>query len=535
MSPRPPSLTFSTSYKCSLHSNPDIPESISDNPRIKALLECNDSPLEIERVSLLATEAESSGLLVILKEKINNVQQMLNILLDGQTKVTENLQAAKTLLHPIRSIPDDVLCHIFSFCVHEVYDLLDEDAVHNSLDSRKPPWTLSQVCRSWRRVTLSTASLWRCLSLDFERYREPGNVHLSQFMLGLHIQGARQHQLTIRISSIKDISSHAFIPILLASIPYWKNLRACIPTKSFEVFLTYRGYLESLHYLKVRRALQDKATSPIRIFEMAQSVRVLDISSGLCSGICLPDNGKGLTNLTIHGRFVKCMFSLLGNTPNIEILGVYFQASKPFERLNTPIMMPKVTALAISEWDGAAPSSIAHLFESLELPALSFLQLCLDNEDSDSTVFVFPEILSHHHCREIRQVEVTAPRSKVGKAGLVDILTCTINLEHLSVAAEVVDKDLLSALTRSNGNERILPKLFTFDLRGSESIASYEILLQVAESRRKDEIEPSRQEEALEMGILEELYLDEPLTFDDVSLASRWQALQSDGLIVNYG
>ncbi len=128
MPPRPP-LTSSTCDACSLHSSPDIPESISDNLRIKALLESNDPPLE----ALLATESSSSDLLTVLKEEISNVQQMLETLLDGQAKVTGNLRAAKALLQPIRSVPDDVLSYIFSFCVHDVYDLLEEVVVSNSL------------------------------------------------------------------------------------------------------------------------------------------------------------------------------------------------------------------------------------------------------------------------------------------------------------------------------------------------------------------------------------------------------------------
>lgn len=158
MPPLPP-LISSTCDGCSLHSSPDIPESVSDNPRIKALLECNDPPLVTERAYLLATESKSLELLSALKEKIDDVQQMLKTLLDSQAKVTGNLLTAKALLHPIRSIPDDVLSYIFSFCVQEVYDLINKIVVHNSLDSRKPPWTLSQVCRSWRRVALSAAPL----------------------------------------------------------------------------------------------------------------------------------------------------------------------------------------------------------------------------------------------------------------------------------------------------------------------------------------------------------------------------------------
>ncbi len=90
---------------CSLHLCPDIPKSISDDSRIQALLKCNDSPLEAERLSLLAVESSSLELLSVLKEKIDNVQQMLKTLLDGQAKVTGNLLAAKALLHPVRSVP----------------------------------------------------------------------------------------------------------------------------------------------------------------------------------------------------------------------------------------------------------------------------------------------------------------------------------------------------------------------------------------------------------------------------------------------
>ncbi len=517
------------SSACSWHSCPDIPKSISDDPRIQALLKCNGPLLETDRVSLRATVSESSELLSVLKKKIDRVQQTLNTLLDGQAKVTENLRAAKTLLHPIRSIPDDMLRHIFSFCIHGVYDLLEEEDAPDSLDSRKPPWTLSQVCRSWRIVALSTASLWKGLSIDFEQYREPKDVHLHRFMLGLHIQRAYRCQLTIRLSSINDVSSHAFIPILLTSITYWKHLRACIPAKSLAALSTYGSYLESLHYLAMK--LPEDAKSPIRTFEMAQSLRILEIEPTLCRHIYLPDGGKTLTELVIRGPFVEHIFSFLRKTPNIGKLEVYFEDSKPFERLSSPIMMPKLTNLVISEWDGAAPSSIAHLFESLELPALFYLHFSLDNEDSDSTVFVFPEILPHHRRYEIPQLRVIAPRSTVGKGGLVDMLSRVTNMEHLGVEAKIVDEHLLSALTRSSDNDDILPRLRTFDLRCSRSIPDHKMLLQMVESRRKNQTEGGEQEEGI---MLEEVYLDEPLTFDDPSLASRWQSLQRNGLIVKY-
>ncbi|KAK0506587.1 hypothetical protein EDD18DRAFT_1455861 [Armillaria luteobubalina] len=566
---------------CSLHSCPDIPKSISDDPRIQALLKSNSPLRETERISLLKTVSESSSLLSVLKEKIDHTQQMLNALLDGQAKVMENQRAAKTLLHPIRSIPDDVLRHIFSFCVHEVYDLLQEWHTLNSLDSRRPPWTLSQVCRSWRRVSLSTASLWRCLCLDFDRYPKPKDVLLHQFMLGLHLQRARQHQLTIRLSSVNDISSHAFIPILLISIPYWKHLRTCISAKSLAALSAYGSYLESLLYLDIDRPKGHSNSSiDIHTFEMAQSLRILKIESTLCHNVCLPDGGRGLTELTVRGPFVKNIFPFLSKTRNINRLRIIFDASKPFERLDSPILMPKVTSLVISEWDDVAPSSIAHIFESLELPKLSSLTFVLDNEDSDDAVLVFPEILPHHHCHKLWRLEVDASRSKIGKAGLIDLLTRATNMQHLTVSAKIVEKDLLSALTRSDDNDDILPELRIFDLRGSKSISDHKSLLQMVDSRIK-QIEDGKRDEEEDAGekmqdeieddggdnkdegkhkhahsrgakneiegvqkdsqnadddqegvMLEKVYLDFPVAFDDPALTARWEALKSDGFIV---
>ncbi|KAK0456914.1 hypothetical protein EV421DRAFT_1755579 [Armillaria borealis] len=269
---------------------------------------------------------------------------------------------------------------------------------------------------------------------------------------------------------------------------------------------------------------------------MAQSLRILDIDSILCRHFHSPDSGNRLTKLVIQGPFYQHIFSFLCKTPNLESLKLYFEASEPFERLSSPIMMPKLTTLEICEWNDAAPSSIARFFESLELPTLSVLQLGLDNDAVGGTVLVFPEILPHHHCHEIIKLTVTAPGSEIGKTGLIKVLTHITNMQHLSVAAKIVDKELLSALTRSGNNDDILPQLRTFDLRASETIPDHKILLEMAESRMKGQTGHGKHEEGvIELKILEEVFLDEPLSFDDPSLALRWQALQNNGLIVNDG
>ncbi|KAK0197985.1 hypothetical protein F5146DRAFT_66584 [Armillaria mellea] len=352
----------------------------------------------------------------------------------------------------------------FRFACMGVYDILNNATVHNSLDSRKAPWTLSQVCRSWRRVASSVAPLWKCLSLDFERYEVPEKLPVYSFMLGLHLQRAHRDQMTITLSSTKNIHSYVLLPILLTSMPYWKRLRVHIPSKTLIALSTYGGYLESLHYLHVKIVGQDKVKSPIHIFQKTRSLRTLKMNSALCHYICLPDGGNGLTELTLCGPFVENIFSVLGNAPNIKTLNVYFRVSKPFNRLDSPIVMPKLTSLTIGEYKGAASNSISHLFESLGLPALAYLEFVLNNSDDHVVTFTFPGIQSHHLCRNIVELNVVAPRSRIGiKSEVIAFLASISNLQHLSFAAKTVDKDVLSTLTRSNDNDDILPQLLSFD------------------------------------------------------------------------
>ncbi|KAK0183597.1 hypothetical protein F5146DRAFT_1230898 [Armillaria mellea] len=326
---------------------------------------------------------------------------------------------------------------------------------------------------------------------------------------------------------------------------------------------------------------------------MAQSLHVLDIDSVLCPYIYLLDGGKVLTRLVIQGPLVNHTFSFLHKMSHIQELELCLMASKSFECISSSVMMPNLSSMTIYEWEGAAPSSFARLFKSLELPTLSYLQVVLDNKDNNDTGIVFPEILPHHHCHRIMTLVAIVTR-KVGNPGLINFLTQVSNLLHLIISAEIIDNDLLPALTHSKNNkDNILPELCTFDLRGSQLNFEHGLLLQVAESRRKDEGEDDKgdhkednsdegdnddnddddEEEDKEAEdetegdkeddegdkednkgedegdsegdnkdndrekegvMLEKVCLDAPLMFDNPSLASHWQALQRNGLIVKY-
>ncbi|TFK67479.1 hypothetical protein BDN72DRAFT_732205, partial [Pluteus cervinus] len=75
----------------------------------------------------------------------------------------QNLQVERNALLPISSIPDDVIAYIFSLCRGQ------SSSMAAIMEALLP---LTWVCRRWRTVALSAASLWVYISM--------GNLHWAE-------------------------------------------------------------------------------------------------------------------------------------------------------------------------------------------------------------------------------------------------------------------------------------------------------------------------------------------------------------------
>ncbi|TEB24045.1 hypothetical protein FA13DRAFT_1639232, partial [Coprinellus micaceus] len=85
---------------------------------------------------------------------LNSLIRILPIpkLLDEHTELEESIASYKTVLHPNRRIPAEILHHIFLSCMPEDH--------FPFLKSTDPPLVFTQVCRSWRAVALNMGELW---------------------------------------------------------------------------------------------------------------------------------------------------------------------------------------------------------------------------------------------------------------------------------------------------------------------------------------------------------------------------------------
>ncbi|KAK0437698.1 hypothetical protein EV421DRAFT_1679435, partial [Armillaria borealis] len=126
-------------------------------------LRSNDPLPEVEEADLRELVDESKSALATLDQQIIEARQALDSLIQKQQIIQSDIEDAKKLLHPMRSIPDDVLTEIFLDCVARAFESPD------SLDLRNSPWTLSYVSRRWRDLSLSLPQLWTSITVDFRK------------------------------------------------------------------------------------------------------------------------------------------------------------------------------------------------------------------------------------------------------------------------------------------------------------------------------------------------------------------------------
>ncbi|KAF9028576.1 hypothetical protein BDZ89DRAFT_986655, partial [Hymenopellis radicata] len=152
-----------------MFADPCVPAERQPNrtTRVATLLKGNDAPHDAERAQLRTFLDGAQGDLAKYDEKLELLLKDVNTLREERDQLHSHIEDARTVLHPIRTLSDDILYEIFAHCFPEwpalerkLFNELWLNSKYSSLNSRNAPWTLSQVCSGWRRVALSAPRLW---------------------------------------------------------------------------------------------------------------------------------------------------------------------------------------------------------------------------------------------------------------------------------------------------------------------------------------------------------------------------------------
>ncbi len=109
--------------------------------RVEQLLHQNHPPLDIKISAFRKIAEDTRTTLEDLDLKIVRTQELLENLLSECHQAQLRLEDAKSILHPMHSIPTELLTQIFQHCIPTVYQPEDP----NVLNPRGAPWLFSAV------------------------------------------------------------------------------------------------------------------------------------------------------------------------------------------------------------------------------------------------------------------------------------------------------------------------------------------------------------------------------------------------------
>ncbi|KAK0436232.1 hypothetical protein EV421DRAFT_1981271 [Armillaria borealis] len=496
--------------------------------RMDELLKSNNPPLPAEHVQLESAIGKGHGFLAGLQERIVQARASLDELLNEERRVERTIECYKIIVRPICRIPEDVVREIFLTCLDTEKEGMD------TLSGRFAPLFLSQVCRGWRSIALSTSRLWSSIRLDFDLYRDE---LACQYLLQTYVLRSATHDITLSIHSTRDISKSHLIPVLLLSAPRWTNLSMTIPYNSLFAFSAARGSLHRLNRLSVQfigdvPGLPAGLAKPIfDAFEYAPLLRSFSLRGAYrgISQINVP--WSQLTEYAGHDLTSSYM-DILKLAPDMESASLQCDEDSEYDHgVVRPSAHQRLRVLHVHEvednLDSLVPpeGGICHVLSHLEVPALESLSITYMH------LYVhIPTSLRGSTAKNLKSLSIAVPAFiHVGfQADLINLLKTTTSLSSLSVPYPLAladDQNALFLYLNVNINPDAVPKLISLAFRfiNAEPYMS-PAFLDMVQSRKH--ATPTR-------AALQTLHLSVPFVIPpvDPDVAARWDDLCDEGFV----
>ncbi|KAK0438960.1 hypothetical protein EV421DRAFT_928847 [Armillaria borealis] len=525
-----------------------IPESLQPkrSSRTEELLLSNKPPLEFERQDFLEIAARGPQTLDEFDEKIAAARQLLDFLVSERDQAVSNISDAKSLLHPVRRLPDDVLRAVFRACTKSADLAFDWLVIFSepkidieSIQPNQSPWTVSCVCRQWRTVAIHTGEFWSFIELDLDqRYRNKELAKNRVFRLGLSLFRANGHDLFIRLHGKKivpDVSP--ILQVLLPTAPYWKRLSVSLPLSSFRHFSVCKGYLNRLDTLYIGSIESEIDAFHTDAFQLAPSLKVLGTYKDRPFMAHFSVPSSGITTFRSQGPNMHT-YESLKRLPRVQRLTSLCCQSGLVDEAAEPISLHSVTFLHLLGLS-SGPLSIANMYSHLILPSLRQLEITVFGSEPPDEIS-FPVVTNPESC-PIKTLCIHLHRlsqeacTQLGDE-LIKFLRRTPKLNGLHIMADPETRlpdQWLHSLVYIPGQDAIAPCLSLLSIpRGRITAGGLDCLVNVIESRRRKDVDSS---DGKHCALLKGVILGpEPVEFDDEELSARWMALCAGGLIVTY-
>jgi hypothetical protein len=186
----------------------------------------NNHPLPSETRAEIASSLEpNAALLEKMDEAVARLSDILASLKATRDTLATQVNRSRSVLHPLRILPDECLSSIFSQCITNI-----EGQDDNLLRGLPPqflendPWALTRISRHWKDVALNTPKIWSNIVLFFTG--DQPRWQLSDLSdLNFFLTRSATHPLNVVIISPYNVSmKHPLLQGVMAHCQRWRRL-----------------------------------------------------------------------------------------------------------------------------------------------------------------------------------------------------------------------------------------------------------------------------------------------------------------------
>ena len=331
---------------------------------VPELVGTNHTPSEFEADAIRDTIFGLQPSISALDNDIAQVQATLTELQRKRQVLHNYFQEHKSLLSSIRRFPEELLGEIFSHCLPERWQ-------DRTLRRVKAPLILTQICRHWRAIAISTRKLWS--SVVYESQSSSDIVFTK-----LWLARGGNCAMNVRISQpfvdsrLGTYIVQQVVGLLISHSERWRNLEIFLRPSMCSLIATVKDRLPILQSLAIcaHGTFTDQS---INAFERAPLLRSLNLSAPL---YLLDIPWAQLDELMIDSANFGWAVAMLGHTANLTD----FRLTSMVNCNPVPpgvIHNNQLRSLAIHFISIDAPGK---LFDCLALPALQDVCIMQDKK-----------------------------------------------------------------------------------------------------------------------------------------------------------
>ncbi|KAF9030592.1 hypothetical protein BDZ89DRAFT_1064589, partial [Hymenopellis radicata] len=408
--------------------------------RFKHLAEVNTPPNHCESSELRSVISESDSQLSDLHKILAQAKQTV--------KSSSNVStSAKKIMHPLRSVPNEILCLIVAQCV-------DDARAENSLYNLQAP--------RWRRLVLSFPSLWTRPRFDFTGYeimrrRYPQTVYL----LNLYIERSRALPLDVTVHVTIDAAVRYTPPLLLiqATTTRWKSAVLDLPLSDI---LLFKGCaFPLLERVKIQSRHPDIAQD-VDVFLSSPLLRSIAVTSSLTLGFISMPLSQIVQYDCEHHAFSTENLDVLRQMTSLRYLVAYVVAGFSLEVVE-PVVLSSLTHLELSVAGATRPDDInlSVYLALLRMPLLSHFTSNYCEHDALCPVSSHPDFTS------VKALRIHLDLTSINSENFVHFLSFMDGVEELELSGDILCDKLLRVLTPSEDGMLVVPRLRVLDIHNA--------------------------------------------------------------------